>query len=139
MELKTQDSPVIEKTKELCKTLVEQPVFAEIRNGIEAFSADSDLQKQYSDLFARQEELQGKHSQGESLSDDEVNGFERDRERFMASEVARNFMEAQQAMHKLQQTVGQYVSLTFRLGRVPTDDDFPKGGCGPNCGCSGKS
>ncbi len=139
MELKTQDSPVIEKTKELCKTLVEQPVFAEIRKGIDEFNADEGLRGQYSDLFARQEQLQEKHGRGETLSDEEVDGFDRDREKFMASEVARNFMEAQQAMHKLQQTVGQYVSLTFRLGRVPTEDDFPKQGCGPNCGCSGKS
>lgn len=139
MELKTQDSPVIEKTKELCKTLTEQPVFAEIRNGIDAFNADAALREQYNRLYALQEELQAKHGRGEELSDEEVESFEREREAFMASELARNFMEAQQAMHKLQQTVGQYVMMTFRLGRVPTEDDFPKGGCGPNCGCSGKS
>ena len=139
MELKTQDSPVIEKTKELCQTLLEQSVFSEIRNGIETFNADEALREQYNSLYSRQEGLQEKHGRGESLSDEEVEEFERDREALMANEAARNFMDAQQAMHKLQQTISQYVMLTFRLGRVPTDDDFPKTGCGPNCGCGGKS
>lgn len=139
MELKTQDSPVIEKLKELCQVLVDQPVFQEIRQGMDAFNADEGLKDQYNQLYARQEGLQEKHAQGEIISDAEVDEFERDREKLMASEVARNFMEAQQAMHNLQQTVGQYVLQTFRLGRVPTEDDFPKTGCGPNCGCGGKS
>jgi hypothetical protein len=51
--------------------------------------------------------------------------------------VAENFIKAQQQMHKIEKTVSQYVRKTFELGRIPGEDDFPRGGCGPSCGCSG--
>lgn len=137
MELKTQDSPVIEKTKELCLTLLEQPSFHQIRDSIERFSQDEAVREQYNQLCDRQEMLQQKDSQGLQISDEEIGAFEQERDALFANPIAKEFMDAQQALHKLQQTVGQYISKTFKLGRLPTDDDFETGSCGPNCGCSG--
>ncbi len=137
MELKTQDSPVIEKTKELCSTLLEQPTFHQIRDSIERFSQDEAVREQYNQLCDRQEMLQQKDGQGMPISDEEIEAFEKERDALFANPIAKEFMDAQQALHKLQQTVGQYISKTFKLGRLPTDDDFETGSCGPKCGCSG--
>ncbi len=39
-------------------------------------------------------------------------------------------------MQKLQQSVSQYVSKTFELGRVPEESDLESSGsCGSGCGC----
>ena len=137
MLLKTQDSPVIEKTKELCETLMEQPSFHDIRNRIEAFAGDASSREQYNRLCDMQEKLQAKDGQGLELSDEEIAAYEKEREALFANPVASAFMDAQQELHKLQQTVGQYISKTFKLGRLPTDADFEQGSCGPKCGCAG--
>lgn len=137
MLLKTEDSPVITKTKELCETLLEQDSFHDIRRRIDAFAEDEAARAQYNKLCDMQEMLQAKDGQGEPLTDEEINHFEKEREALFANPVAHAFMEAQQELHKLQETVSQYISKTFKLGRLPTEDDFEKGACGPNCGCSG--
>ena len=137
MELKTQDSPVIEKTKELCRTLLEQPSFQSIRQRIDAFSTDEAARSQYNRLCDMQEMLQTKDQQGMPLNDEEVETYEKERDELFANPVARGFIDAQQELHKLQETVNQYISKTFKLGRLPTEDDFETGACGPNCGCSG--
>jgi cell fate (sporulation/competence/biofilm development) regulator YlbF (YheA/YmcA/DUF963 family) len=135
--LETKDSPVIEKTKELCALLTEQPSFHSIRQRIQAFMDDEDATQRYQRLCDLQEMLQSKDQQGVPLSDEEVEHFESEREKLFAIPVARGFMDAQQELHKLQETIGQYVSKTFKLGRVPESSDFESTGCGPNCGCSG--
>jgi hypothetical protein len=53
----------------------------------------------------------------------------------MANPVARGFLDAQQQMHKTQETVMKFVSKTFELGRVPTMEDMQEGSCGTGCGC----
>lgn len=40
-------------------------------------------------------------------------------------------------MHKIEETVSSYVRKTFELGRLPNEDDFESGSCGPSCGCHG--
>lgn len=137
MQLKTQDSPVIEKTKELCQTLLDQPSFHSIRQRIDAFASDETARNQYNRLCDMQEMLQAKDEQGVPLTDEEVENYEKEREELFANPVARGFVDAQQELHKLQETVSQYITKTFKLGRMPTEDDFESGGCGPNCGCSG--
>jgi len=137
MQLKTKDSPVIEKTKELCQTLLEQPSFHSIRQRIDAFAADADARDQYNRLCDMQEMLQAKDAQGVPLGDEEVEAYEKEREGLFANPTARGFMDAQQELHKLQETVNQYITQTFKLGRLPTDDDFEAGACGPKCGCGG--
>ena len=44
-------------------------------------------------------------------------------------------LDAQQEMHKVQESVGQYIAKTLELGRMPTSDDFSSGSCGHGCGC----
>lgn len=137
MKLETKDSPVIEKTKELCQTLLDQPTFKDIRTKIDAFAANQPARDLYSHLCDLQEMLQEKETQGVPLSEEEVDNFETQREALFENPLARDFVEAQQSLHKLQETIGQYISKTFKLGRVPTEADFEKGACGPSCSCNG--
>jgi cell fate (sporulation/competence/biofilm development) regulator YlbF (YheA/YmcA/DUF963 family) len=79
--------------------------------------------------------LQHKQQMGLPLDGGEIAEFEKNREALLNNPVATNFLTAQQQMHKIQESVMQYVSKTFELGRVPEAEDFPAEGCGPSCGC----
>ena len=72
---------------------------------------------------------------GVPLSAEEITEFEKDRDALVKNPVARDFLDAQQAMQKVQESVGQYVAKTFELGRIPSDEDFSSGSCGSGCGC----
>ena len=132
----TTENAVVEKTRELCQTILNQPEYQAIRRQLDAFLSDSKAQEQYQELADRSEHLQHKQTQGVPLSGEEITDYESQREAFFSNPVARDFVGAQQAVHKMQETVTQYVSKTFELGRVPTNEDFDQGGCGHGCGCS---
>ena len=132
----TTENAFVEKTRELCQTILNQPEYQSIRRQLDAFQSDGTAQEQYQQLAERSEYLQHKQSQGVPLSNEEISAYEAQREAFFNNSVAREFVGAQQAMHKMQETVSQFVSKTFELGRVPTDDDLNGGGCGHGCGCS---
>ena len=129
------DTPVIQKTKELCQTILEQPAYQGIKTTIHAFLTDANLSGTYQRLCDQQDALHHKHEQGEMISDQEVAAFEKDETEFLANPLAQQFIDAQRQMHKIEQTITGYVRKTFELGRMPTEDDFSEGGCGPSCGC----
>jgi cell fate (sporulation/competence/biofilm development) regulator YlbF (YheA/YmcA/DUF963 family) len=135
MQTTTADA-LIEKTRELCQAILDQPEYQTMRQQIEAFMGDEEAKAQYQLLSEKGEYLQHKQTQGVHLSDDELGEFEKQREQFFSNPISRGFIDAQQAMHKMQETVSQYVGKTFELGRVPEQEDFNSGGCGPSCGCS---
>ncbi len=134
MQTTTADT-LIEKTRELCQVILDQPEYQAIRQQIEAFMGDDQAKEQYQSLSEKGEYLQHKQTQGVRLSEEEIAEFEKQREQFFSNPISRGFVDAQQAMHKMQETVSQYVGKTFELGRVPEPDDFSSGGCGPSCGC----
>src|SRR5262245_54530078 len=134
MQTTTADA-LTEKTRELCQAILDQPEYQMIRKQIDAFMGDEEAKGQYQSLSEKGEYLQHKQTQGVRLSDEEVAEFEKQREQFFSNPISRGFIDAQQAMHKMQETVSQYVGKTFELGRVPEPDDFSSGGCGPSCGC----
>jgi cell fate (sporulation/competence/biofilm development) regulator YlbF (YheA/YmcA/DUF963 family) len=129
------DNAVLEKTRELCQTILEQPEFQTVRRDVDNFLNDADAKAQYEKLAEKGEYLHHKQHQGLPLSGEEISEYEGMRETFMANPVARGFLNAQQAMQKVQETVGQYVSKSLELGRVATDEDMDSGGCGSGCGC----
>ena len=97
--------------------------------------ADDQAKNQYQLVMERGDLLQHKQHSGQPLDNGEIAEFEKNREILLNNTLARDFLEAQQQMHKIQESVMQYVGKTFELGRVPTTEDFPSGGCGPSCGC----
>ena len=135
MQATIEETEIIQKTKDLCQTLVEQPEFQQIRRSIDAFMADEGAKNQYQLVMEKGDLLQHKQHSGQPLDDTEIADFEKNREVLLNNVLARDFLEAQQQMHKIQESVMQYVGKTFELGRVPTMEDFSSGGCGPSCGC----
>jgi cell fate (sporulation/competence/biofilm development) regulator YlbF (YheA/YmcA/DUF963 family) len=133
LTLANPDSIVARKTAELCQSILDEPEFQAVRRKVDDFMADDSARSLYQAVVEKGEHLQHKQSMGAPLSDEEVAEFEGQRGALMANPVAQGFIEAQETMHGLQQSVGKHLAKTFELGRVPTSDDM--GGCGSGCGC----
>ena len=129
------DDAIQQKTRELCQVILEQAAFQSMRLRIDQFLVNDEAKAQYELVSEKGEFLQHKQQQNLPLSGEEVNEFEKHREALFNNPVARGFLDAQQEMHKLQESVQQYVSKTFELGRVPEPADFDSGSCGSGCGC----
>jgi cell fate (sporulation/competence/biofilm development) regulator YlbF (YheA/YmcA/DUF963 family) len=140
MHTHTEDTVVLQKTKELCQTILDRPEVQTLRKKIETFLADDAVRGQYDVLVAKGDLLQQKRHAGMNLEEAEINEFEKLREAFLKNTVARGFLDAQDEMQQIQQTVVRYVSKTFELGRVPEASDIESGCCGGggehSCGCS---
>src|ERR1044072_7796654 len=130
----TTDSMVVQKTRELCQTIVDQPEFQDIRKRIDTFMADEAAKTQYQSVMEKGGMLQHKKQMGLAMSAEGIKDFENKRDALVNNPVARDFIDAQQAMQKMQESVGQHVAKTFELGRAPRDEDF-QGSCGSGCGC----
>lgn len=132
-------SPVLQKTAELCQTILEQPAYLRMRDDIMAFLQNEGARAQYEDLCTLQENLHRKQDEGGVISDEEMEAFEQAEALFLASPQAAPFIEAQQSMHEIESKIMDYVRRTFELGRVPQESDFEgeAGGCGEGCGCHG--
>jgi cell fate (sporulation/competence/biofilm development) regulator YlbF (YheA/YmcA/DUF963 family) len=133
MTLSHDDSAVILKTRELCETLAAQPAFLSIRERIGAFMADENARAQYEDVSALSQTLQYKQRMGEGLSEAEVASFETKRGELLNNPVARSYLDAQEEMQAVRQSIAMYVMKTFELGRLPEKDDFHS--CGSGCSC----
>lgn len=131
----TTESPIILKTRELCSTIIEQPEFHTLRQQVDAFMADETARNQYQAVVEKGEMLQHKRQMGLPLTSDEIAEFEKNRDTLVNNPVARGFLDAQQEMQKVQESVGQYVAKTLELGRLPSAEDFDSGSCGSGCGC----
>lgn len=135
MNLDAENSAIIRKTRELCQTILEDPGYAVMRSSIESFMADEAAKENYRWVVEQGEFLQHKQQVGTALADEEVKEFEARRAALVENPRAKAFLDAQQAIHAVHESVGQYVAKTFELGRLPTSNDFDSGSCGPSCGC----
>jgi cell fate (sporulation/competence/biofilm development) regulator YlbF (YheA/YmcA/DUF963 family) len=135
MQTTIEETPVLQKTKELCQAILEQPNMQSIRQRIDTFMGDEKSRTQYDSLVAKGQALQQKEQTSTPLSQTEINDFEKQREAVFNNPVARNFLDAQEELHNVQETIHQYVNKTLELGRMPTDEDMNGGGCGHGCGC----
>ena len=131
----TAEETIIRKTKELCQTIADQPEFKDIRRRIDTFLSDETAKNQYQQVAEKSEMLQHKQQMGAPLNNEEILDFEKHREALINNPTARDFLEAQQQMHQMQQAISQYVVKTFELGRAPSDEDMQAGSCGHGCGC----
>ncbi len=133
--LTAEETPVLTKTRELCEAIVEQPGFQELIGKIDAFTQNEEIRAQYDNVLQKQELLQRKQQSGQELSDEEIADFEKERDALLQNPVANGFMEAQNEMRNVQQSVLQYVTKTFEIGRVPTEEDIAACACGGGCSC----
>src|SRR6266516_7767239 len=102
MEVITDNSTVLQKTRELCQAILDQADFPMIRRQVDAFLADETIQVQYQELSDRGAMLQHKQQTGMQLDMTEVADFEKRRETFLNNPVAQAFLAAQHAMHEVQ-------------------------------------
>jgi cell fate (sporulation/competence/biofilm development) regulator YlbF (YheA/YmcA/DUF963 family) len=79
MQATTEDSVVIEKTRELCQTITDQPEFRVIRERIETFMSNDAAKAQYQLVMEKGDELQQKQQTGLPLSNEEIQEFEKNR------------------------------------------------------------
>src|SRR5688572_277820 len=135
MQTNVEEGVIVQKTKELCETILKQPEFQNIRSRIDKFMQDEKAKAQFDALNEKGEFLHHKQHQGVTLSPAEVADFEKDREQVLSNPVIRSFLDAQHEVHKITETVGSYVGKTFELGRLPKQEDFDSGSCGAGCGC----
>ncbi|NWK56095.1 YlbF family regulator [Verrucomicrobiaceae bacterium N1E253] len=140
MSMLAKDSAVMAKTQELCEAISQDIEFLALQGQVERFLSDDAAKLQYQSVHERGEELHQKQHAGVELSEIEIKGFEEARDALMNNDVARDFMEAQQNLQTLQQTIGKYVGMTLELGRVPEAEDMEQSGdgggcCGGGCGC----
>jgi len=130
-----EETSIQQKTRELCQAILDQPNMPSIRQRIDAFMADERTREQYDGVMAKGQALQQKQQTAMPLTGEEINDFEQHRDALMNNPVARGFLDAQEELHQVQETIHQYVNKTLELGRMPTEEDLGGGGCGHGCGC----
>jgi cell fate (sporulation/competence/biofilm development) regulator YlbF (YheA/YmcA/DUF963 family) len=119
MQTITEANTIIEKTRELCQVILDQPEFQTIRQRITDFMSDDEAKSQYQFLSEQGEVLQLKQQQGLPLTDEEIAEFEIRRETFMINPVAQGFLAARQQLQEKQEAALTSISPRLSSGRLP--------------------
>ena len=135
METTVEESAILSKTKELCQAILEEPDMRLVRQRVDAFMADEQARTLYDGLVTKGQALQQKQQLSTPLSGEEVADFEQHRTALFSNPVARDFLDAQEKLHQVQESVQKYVTKTLELGRLPGEEDLSEGSCGHGCGC----
>jgi cell fate (sporulation/competence/biofilm development) regulator YlbF (YheA/YmcA/DUF963 family) len=134
MQTTTQDNAILLKTRELCQAILDRPETREALQRIETFMTDDAARAQYEGLMSKGQTLNQKQQRSIPLTDEEISSFEKDRDALLNNPVARGFLDAQEELRAVQQSVTKYVTRTLELGRVPAEEDFDSCACGHACG-----
>lgn len=137
MMIIAEESPVMQKTRELCSQIASDPTFVKLQEDVERFLNDDAARLQYQSVHERGEELHHKQHAGVELGAAEIREFEAARDALFDNEIARNFLAAKQELEALQRTIGKHIGMTLELGRVPTADELSHSGGGGCCGGGG--
>ena len=135
MESTTVESTLMEKTRELCQAILDEPSIRSIRSRIDTFMNDEQARGQYEQVVNKGQALQEKQQNAQPLTGEEIADFEGDRDALLNNPVARGFLDAQEELRNVQNSVSKFVNKTFELGRMPTEEDINEG-CGHGCSCS---
>jgi cell fate (sporulation/competence/biofilm development) regulator YlbF (YheA/YmcA/DUF963 family) len=129
-----QNESILQKTRELCQAILEEPAMQDLRLRIDQFMINDDAKAQYERVVNQGQALHQKQEQSLPLSDEEIGAFEADREKLMKDPVASGFIQAQDEMHHLQKSIQDFLGKALELGHLPTDEEL-QGSCGHGCGC----
>jgi cell fate (sporulation/competence/biofilm development) regulator YlbF (YheA/YmcA/DUF963 family) len=119
--------------------ILDEPSMQALRQRIDTFMADEETRAQYDGLIAKGQALQEKQQSSVALTGEEISDFEQQRDSLLNNPVARGFLDAQQELHQVQQSIQKYISKTIELGRLPSEEELSSGCCGEHehgCGCS---
>jgi cell fate (sporulation/competence/biofilm development) regulator YlbF (YheA/YmcA/DUF963 family) len=134
-----EETLITRKTRELCQTILEEPGMKALRQRIDTFMADETTRAQYDDLMAKGQALQQKQQMSTPLTGEEISDFEQHRDSLLQNPVARDFLDAQQELHQVQESIHKHVNKTIELGRLPSEEELSEGCCGHGghggCGC----
>ena len=134
-----EETLITRKTRELCQTLLDEPGMKALRQRIDNFMADETTRAQYDGLIAKGQVLQQKQQMSTPLTGEEISDFEAHRDSLLKNPVAREFLDAQQELHQVQESIHKQVSKTIELGRLPSEEELSEGCCGHGgqggCGC----
>ena len=134
MSTLVQNEIIRRKTRDLCQAILEEPAVQDIRLRIDQFMINDEAKAQYDDVVTQGESLQRKQQQSLPLSEEEIRAFESARDKLMNDPVAGGFVQAQDELHHLKQSIQKFVGKALELGRMPTEEDL-QGSCGHGCGC----
>ena len=130
----------LDKAKELCQAMLDDSKLQSAFKSIDAFMENDGAKEIYAAMQAKAEELHQKQHAGLELSAGEIEEYNKLRDKVVENSTAKDFIDAQEEMHSVQATVNGWLSLTFELGRMPTDADFEEhnSGCcsSGGCGCN---
>jgi cell fate (sporulation/competence/biofilm development) regulator YlbF (YheA/YmcA/DUF963 family) len=143
MQLLEEKSTVMSKTRELCDTIASDSEYQTLLKKVEVFLGDDEARTTYQAGHQKGQELNQKQQSGLQLAESEISEFESARSQLLENPVASEFLQAQQSLETLQNSVSRMVGMTLELGRVPTSEDIAQasgGGCcggegGGGCGC----
>ena len=88
MQATIEETPVIQKTRDLCQTILDQPEVRQIRERIDAFMGDDAAKNQYQTLMEKGDALQQKQQMGTPLDNAEIAEFEKNRDSLLTNPVA---------------------------------------------------
>jgi cell fate (sporulation/competence/biofilm development) regulator YlbF (YheA/YmcA/DUF963 family) len=129
-------SPAIQnRLDDLGRAILSEPQFEGLRLRVEQFLINDEARAQYVRVSEQGEHLHHKQSQGVQLDETEVAEFEKQREALIGNPVARGFLEAQEELQGIQESINRFIGKTLELGRLPGAEDLRGGGCGSGCGC----
>jgi hypothetical protein len=108
-----------------------------LRQRIDAFMGDDQARAQYDGLLSKGQALQQKQQAAVALTGEEISDFEQHRDSLLKNPVARGFIDAQEELHQVRESIQKYVNKTLELGRLPSEEDLSGGCCSHDgCGCS---
>ncbi len=135
MQTITTEASITQKTQELCQAILNDEQVQAMRQRIDRFLANEAVRGKYDILMMKADALQYKQNLNLPMEEAEIKEFEALRDELMENVIARDFMQAQREMQKVQETVNKYVAKAFELGRVPQSEDMDSGCCDSGCGC----
>lgn len=133
MSSATQSPPVLKQTRDLCHAIAAHEGFAETRRKFDEFMANDTLRMRYHIAGERGRLLELKQASGLELTDEELAEYHAERAALMQEPLVRGFQEAQAEMSRVQELLNRYLTLTYELGRAPTDEEVLGHSCGPGC------
>lgn len=128
---------VVDKTKELCETILNQDSFKNLRAQVETFLNNDEAKLQYQSVHELGDSLNQKQRSGVELSESEISEFEQSREQLLQNTIVTDFMDAQKGLQEIQSTISKYVGMTIENGVVPTEEEIMAAGGGGCCGGGG--
>jgi cell fate (sporulation/competence/biofilm development) regulator YlbF (YheA/YmcA/DUF963 family) len=131
-----EETAIARKTRELCQAILDEPSIRSVRERIDSFMADEKARAQYDGLVAKGQALQQKQQSSVPLTGEEISDFEQDRDLLLKNPVARGFLDAQQELQEVRESIHKYVNKTLELGRLPAEEELSESCCNEGgCGC----